>query len=477
MVRVVLCGTHPSQFNGYSKVMFELSSALIKYNEIELFIYGFQNFYKNNEHITERLLPKNVQIFDAYENENPKNKGFGENLIIDYLLKINPDIVIIYNDILIIDMFIKQIRKIKDIKFKIIPYIDIVYKNEKQELLKNIDMNCDGGIMFTDYWKNNIIQSNNFKKPLWVLEHGFNRTQYFRIPQFIARKYYNIPEEAFIILNLNRNQPRKRWDICIIAYVKFISKHMNANVKLMVSTETKGAWDLLELIKNEAKKYGIMDNIQDKFIFIQLPQKMSDYDINVMYNVADVGWNTCDGEGFGLCNFEQAGIGIPQIVPYIGGFRDFFDDSNSLIIKPTISLYSDNIVSGELEICNPDDHVAALETYYFDRILLHKHGVSARDRILKNYDWKQKGEQLHEVIKNICCNDQVEDDNSNIDINDLIKDKMSTFQKNNIYTKSKRFENDSLPETLQIINVQILEKNDKLLTTNNDIIDRFIAKK
>ena len=196
MVRVVLCGTHPSQFNGYSKVMFELSSALIKYNDIELFIYGFQNFYKNNEHITERLLPKNVQIFDAYENENPKNKGFGENLIIDYLLKINPDIVIIYNDILIIDMFIKQIRKIKDIKFKIIPYIDIVYKNEKQELLKNIDMNCDGGIMFTDYWKNNIIQSNNFKKPLWVLEHGFNSTGRGKNPGVFFGQYRKPAETA-----------------------------------------------------------------------------------------------------------------------------------------------------------------------------------------------------------------------------------------------------------------------------------------
>jgi len=30
------------------------------------------------------------------------------------------------------------------------------------------------------------------------------------------------------------------------------------------------------------------------------------------YIIADIGINTCDGEGFGLCNFEQAGIGIPS---------------------------------------------------------------------------------------------------------------------------------------------------------------------
>lgn len=32
---------------------------------------------------------------------------------------------------------------------------------------------------------------------------------------------------------------------------------------------------------------------------------MNDFDINVLYNVADVGINSADGEGFGLCNFEQ----------------------------------------------------------------------------------------------------------------------------------------------------------------------------
>jgi len=31
---------------------------------------------------------------------------------------------------------------------------------------------------------------------------------------------------------------------------------------------------------------------------------LSDFDINVLYNVADLGINTADGEGFGLCNFE-----------------------------------------------------------------------------------------------------------------------------------------------------------------------------
>jgi hypothetical protein len=40
-----------------------------------------------------------------------------------------------------------------------------------------------------------------------------------------------------------------------------------------------------------------------------------DEDINMFYNVADVGVNSADGEGWGLCNFEQMGVGVPQVVP------------------------------------------------------------------------------------------------------------------------------------------------------------------
>jgi len=59
-----------------------------------------------------------------------------------------------------------------------------------------------------------------------------------------------------------------------------------------------------------------------------------DDDINVFYNLADVGVNSADGEGWGLCNFEQMGVGVPQVVPDIGGFKEFITSSNSIIVKP-----------------------------------------------------------------------------------------------------------------------------------------------
>ena len=450
-VKVLLCGTHPHQFNGYSKVVYELALELCKYEDIKLYIYGFQNFYNDNDHINERSLPEKVEIYDAYANEEPKNKGFGEKEINEYVKKISPDIVIVYNDIIVISTLIKALDTLPDRKFKIIPYIDIVYKNEKKEMLKFIHDNIDGCIAFTDYWKQMLIDDNNYTKPVWTLEHAFNKNLYYPIPQHIARKYFEINDDDFIIMNLNRNQPRKRWDHCIMAFIKFISKHLNTKIKLMILTAVTGAWNLTEIMMNEARKYKIeMSQLKNHFIFIQNPQKLTDKEINIMYNVADIGLNTCDGEGFGLCNFEQAGVGIPQIVPNIGGFRDFFNEQNSIPITPKFSLYNDvskDVVGGELEICAIDDYVDALEKYYKKRTLIKEHGIQSRKDITKKYVWTEKAAHLRNIIIEstrdlfptndgnalmnqindiTSCEDMNED--MNVDIDKLIDEKLKVTQ-------------------------------------------------
>jgi len=402
MTRVLICGTHPYQYNGYSKVVYELAAYLSVQPDIDLHIFGFQNYYKNEEHIRERSL-KNVTIYDAHKNEEPKSKGFGYSLIKDYVLDFKPDIVIIYNDLVVICSLLDELSKINNRKFKIVPYIDVVYKNEKNNLIRKINDLSDAGIMFTNYWKD-VLTFQGFTKPSYVLEHGFNEMLYYPVDKTLARKYFNLNQDDFIIMNLNRNQPRKRWDLCLMSYIKFIKTHLDSNIKLLVATSLQGGWDMSDVIVSEIRKHNItMDDFKKHIIVLQRPQQMSDFDINVLYNCADAGINTCDGEGFGLCNFEQAALGVGQIIPNIGGFKDFFNKSNSMIISPSYSYYCDHsrdYVSGEAEICSINDFVAAMETYYEHRDLLSEHGKKSRQFITSKYTWASKGETLYKIIKN-----------------------------------------------------------------------------
>ena len=420
MKKIILCGTHPAQYNGYSKVMFELCKYLAKCKDIKLHVFGFQNFYDRMEHKVERQLPSNVEVFDVYAHEEPKNKGFGEKLIKKYILDINPDLVIIYNDLVVINSLLENIKTIPNRTFKLIPYIDIVYKNEKNVLIKNISNICDGGIMFTKYWED-VIKYQGFDKKTYILEHGFNKETFYPIPKKLCRKFFGINENDFVIVNLNRNQPRKRWDLCMMSYVKFISKHMDDPIRLLIATNMQGGWDLVDMIISECRKYNIdVEKFKKHLIVLQNPQQITDFDINVMYNLGDVGINTCDGEGFGLCNFEQAGVGVPQIVPNIGGFKDFFEKSKtSLLIDPKWTYYCDHsrdFVAGEAEICDINDFVDAMEYYYMHREMIKQHGDAARQNIIQNYAWASKGKKLYDII---CTEIPTQHDNIEIEEIDI----------------------------------------------------------
>lgn len=405
MVRVVICGTHPTQYNGYSKVVYELAKYIGSYTNIELHIFGFQNFYDGKEHKVERQLPKTVTVYDAFFNEEPKSKGFGETLIVDYLNRIQPDILIIYNDLVVITTLLDEIeKKLPSRRFKIYPYIDIVYQNEKNIMIEKINSIVDGGIMFTEYWKNTIV-NQGFTKQLFLLEHGFNTDQYYPVPKHLARQFFNLSEEDFVIVNLNRNQPRKRWDICMMVFVKFVAMNRDKRIRMIIAASMNGSWDLIDIMISETRKYGMsLDDIKKHLVIMQNPQQLTDFDINVMYNAADVGINTCDGEGFGLCNFEQAGVGVPQVVPNIGGFKDFFDNDNAIVLDPKWSFYCDHsrdFVSGEAQICAVDDYVKGLQFLMDNPESRKAMGEKARSTIVNNYLWKDKGAQLSSIIEEI----------------------------------------------------------------------------
>ena len=93
--RIMLCGTYPiAASNGYSKVVYYISKHLGKCEDIDLTIYGFQNFSHTVGSGIRNDIPSRVKIHDAYATENPKRNGFGEVEITDYI-KENPQDVII----------------------------------------------------------------------------------------------------------------------------------------------------------------------------------------------------------------------------------------------------------------------------------------------------------------------------------------------------------------------------------------------
>lgn len=407
MVRVLIFGTHPNQFNGYSKVIYELvkrthGRPCADGSRVEMGVFGFQNYPINGALPTHRHdIPSDVYIFDAFANEEPKQQGFGIEIVDKAIAQFNPDVCIVYNDLLVVTSIVNKLYDIPNRKFKIVPYIDQVYLNQKKVYIDIVNAKADSAIVFTEHWKK-IIYENGLTLDAHVLQHGFDPEKYYSIPREVARAYLGLDPKDFLILNLNRNQPRKRWDTCIKAFAEIVYRMPNEPIKLVIGTAIQGSWDLLEMYQRELKKRGIsMQDGMKHIVMLDNPQKLTDFDVNVLYNVADIGINTCDGEGFGLCNFEQAAVGVPQVIPRLGGFLDFFTDDNAMFVEPSIAYYVDmsrDNVCGEALMVSYSDVVIAIENYYNDKVMLATHGDRCKKSIPFKYDWSKISDKLIDII-------------------------------------------------------------------------------
>jgi glycosyltransferase involved in cell wall biosynthesis len=412
-MRVVFFGSHPHITNGYSKVVYHLCQYLGGIQDLQVHVFGFQKFDSRTAHEAGRPLTPALQVYDAWAHEDPKQLGFGVEQAQEFVDRVQPDVCIVYNDFVVVSQIVEKLTQCAHrSRLKLVVYLDQVYTFHRPMFINVLLQRVDHVITFSPYWSG-VLQSHGLppEKLSWV-PHGFCSATYYPVPVHLARMYYGIRPKDFVVLNLNRNQPRKRWDTCMMAMAEVVKRtrgtHENPDVpmiKLFVGTTVGqgGAWNLLEIYENELRKRGLtlQEGLQH-LICIDHPQNLSDFDINVMYNAADIGINTAMGEGWGLCNFEQAALGVPQVVPRIGAYTDFFDDDCAILVTPRMHIYADfsyDSVGGETALCHYEDFVAGILRYYHDPELRKAHGRAARNRLLENYSWDQVGRRLETVLR------------------------------------------------------------------------------
>ena len=304
----------------------------------------------------------------------------------------------------VVSTIMEKLKSVPNKKFKVIVYMDQVYLYQKKEFINRLNAEADFVLCFTPYWEN-IAKELGINKPTDFLQHGFNPLVHYPVPSKLCRDYYNLKKDDFIVLSLNRNQPRKRYDILLQAWAAFVANHVNDPVKLLIATALQGGWNLLEVYERELSKHKLtLEQGLKHVIFIDNPQQLLDEEINILYNVGDISISAADGGGMELCTYQQAGIGKAQITSFVGGIKDFFSEENSMVLKPKMTFYIDQSrdgCGGEAELVDYKDAVEALEKYYSSVSLRKKHGEICRKGILEKYKWSDLGIKLFNIIKKV----------------------------------------------------------------------------
>ncbi len=409
--RFLLVGTHTHQTTGYSKVTYNIIQELSKYSDIELYHFGFQKFMVAPPDY--RPYPPGVDVYDPVASERggsaPQEMGFGFSQLPSYIRKVKPDIVMIYNDAGIICRFLDKLKedlRADEKNYKLIIYLDQVYNIQRPEFLARMDAEADAYFAFTNYWKK-VLEDQGVKKPVYVLRHGFDPSQFKQLDRAACRKKHGIPENLFVFLNLNRNTPRKRYDLVATAFAELVARHPTKPLALMCVCDNgeTGGFPLQEIYLRELDKRRVpLQHHAHKLMISKQALTYTDEMINELYSMSDVGITAADGEGFGLCQFEAMGIGIPQVVPDIGGFKDFCKNNVNVLTVPAKNTYylplSASSIGGTIEVVDPIDLAVAAEKYILDSELREKHGSAARQTVL-SYKWEVEIKKLADVINTI----------------------------------------------------------------------------
>ncbi len=404
MKTILFCATYPDQPIGYGRIANILSNILAANSNFKVYYFGFSNF---KDKAVYRFIHPNITFVDVYKEEkelyNCDTENFGTNLIENAILKLKPDVVFIYNDILVTCRLFNVINATFEArKFKIFVYLDLVYKNEKSLYVNFVKQHADFLFVFSDYWKNHLVTDFGFQaEKVAVLYHGVGIKGITRVQSEREKQKRNVKVELgcdpgdFIILNTNRNTYRKMWDLTIESFLIFLKKqNMNPTIKLFVNCELshKTGYDLLELIRIYSKKYDMnFDTIIFKHILQpKTPGKVTDDMMSTIYQASDLGLNTCCGEGFGLCNLEGGAMGTVQVVTNTTGLSDMFQSFANMTVAPWVEIQCPSILddhNGTLEICRADDIASKIDYWYNNPVTKAEREQKLQEYLLEKYNW------------------------------------------------------------------------------------------
>lgn len=327
---------------------------------------------------------------------------FGEDRLVSLLNNVKFDIVFFLNDSWIINTYLDTIKKsVKKALPKIVVYFPVDSLDHDADWYKNFDI-VTKAYTYTEFGRS-VVNDDKCAKDLeiGIIPHGTNSSTFYKkytnridAKKSLVGKGRN--PDSFIVLNANRNQPRKRLDITLEGFRLFaedkddVLLHMHCGVR-------DAHIDVAKLSRR-------MD-IDNKLILTNLNlgvQTVSDSALNDIYNAADVGVNTCMGEGWGLINVEHALTGAPQIVPDHSSCAELFSDCGLLIPTVTKFTFDNSMTVGQL--VSAEGLADKLNLLYNDKELYRKLSSKAMDKFLDDkYSWKSVAnlwdDAFQEVLK------------------------------------------------------------------------------
>ncbi len=390
-IKLLWIGDSPAVTTGFGRVSQAILENLQATGKYQISVLGI-NHPMGTPHRYEGMF----RIYPARANGNV----YGFNRVQEIIGAERPDVILINNDLWITRDYVRQIPAGN----KIICYCPVDALPVEPEWLEPIIKTNTRITTYTEFARSGIIQSGAEVGDVDIIGHGVDTDMFY--PMKDARKFMaNIPEETFVIQNVNRNQPRKRLDLWMKACQLWLSSIPQAdrgNICIYYhGTIRDVGWNLVTL----AKRYGI----DDRFLItdqtnLNPSHGVSMSTLNKIYNVADVHVLTSMGEGFGLSPFESAACGVAQVLPDHSACKELWEG-----VAPLIKIKDWEVLSGGINteggVIDIEHLASIMNDLYKNRDKTKEYGNLAYKYVQQEkFTWKYVADRFDSIIEDQLTN-------------------------------------------------------------------------
>ena len=383
-IKILWIGDSPAVSTGFGRVAQGVLENLYQTGRYSISVLGI-NHPIGDPHRYEGMF----RIYPAKASGNV----YGFNRVQEVISKEKPDIVLINNDLWIASEYVKEIPE----KNRILTYSPVDALPVQPEWIFNLERVNARVATYTEFAKKGIQTARNV--PIDIIGHAVDTDEFYPVED--ARKFLaNIPEDSFIIQNVNRNQPRKRLDLFLKAMQIWLNRLPTSdrnNIHFYYHGTIRDlGWNLVSL----AQRWGI----DDRFLItdqrnLSPAQGVSLSMLNKIYNVADVHVMTSMGEGFGLSPFESAACGVAQVLPAHSACKELWEGKAPLIDVDHWEVLTGGI-NTEGGVISVEHLASILDDLYHNRDKVRDYAKKAYDYVHREeFTWTYIANKFDTIIK------------------------------------------------------------------------------
>jgi glycosyltransferase involved in cell wall biosynthesis len=328
-VKIIVIGDAVAQ-TGFSRCTHAVADSLHSAGH-EILVIGI-NYYGSGHTYPYRIIP-------AHDPTDFGHDGWGIGRLPSVLLREFPDIVIINQDPWNIKAYFVQLsaafselmrsgklsreefRKLLSIRF--VGWLAVDAENQ----ITALDLNdrLDHVVVWTEFAKKEL-ETRGWEGLTSIIPLGVNTSVFYPREGSRSQVFPMLPEGAFIIGVVGRNQVRKRIDLSIRYFAKWLdtlpaTERELCYLYLHVAPTGEQAVDIRALISY----YGLKGRVM---LFEPQPgHGVTDEEMAYVYSALDVLLSTTQGEGFGLTTLEAMACGTVNVVPGWSGLGCWTKDA------------------------------------------------------------------------------------------------------------------------------------------------------